>query len=214
MTPEDTNQKSGGFDQDTELMLSVKEGNALAFEELMTRNQSRVHSLLVHFIGDRDLAEDLTQETFLRVYRVRESYKPTAKFSTWLFKIVHNIAVNALRNRKRHPEVPFSGASKPSDAGTSGEFSLENNILAKSGFLPTRHYDNEEKKEMVHLALKVLPPRQRAVLLYHHFEDMTYEQIAEVMDLTGKAVKSIACRGRQRLYQILSQYFEKGKAPS
>src|SRR6476659_2814770 len=92
-------------DPDVRLMLQVRDGDAQAFEELMLRYQNRLMSLLAHLVGQRDLAEDLTQDVFLRVYRARKRYVPGAQFSTWLFTIAGNVASNALRSRSRRPEV-------------------------------------------------------------------------------------------------------------
>ncbi|MGI5832629.1 MAG: RNA polymerase sigma factor [Thermoguttaceae bacterium] len=195
-------------DEDTRLMMELKAGDASAFEELMTRNQPKVLSMLVHFVGSRQQAEDLTQEVFLNVYRSRETYQPTAKFSTWLYRIVHNLALNAIRSKKRRPELLFGGAVKE-----GGESGIEGNILAKSGYIPTRHYDKKEEREMVHLALQSLNERQREVLLFRHFEGMKYEQIAEVMNLTPQAVKSLLCRARQRLAEIMTPYMKEGSLP-
>ena len=201
------------IDYDARLMTAVGEGDASAFEELMTRNQSKVHSLLVHFVGDRTLAEDLTQEVFLKVYQARKTYQPTAKFTTWLYRIVHNLALNALRSKKRRPELLFGGSVAAGGSDASGSFAMENNILAKSGFMPSRQYDKKEVQEMIHLAMEALGERQRAALLYHRFEGMNYEQIAEVMGLTTKAVKSLLCRARLNLRDILSPYMKEGRLP-
>ena len=92
-------------DPDVRLMLQVRDGSAAAFDELMTRYQSRLVTVLEHLTGRRDLAEDLAQEVFLRVYRARQRYVPGAKFSTWLFTIANNVASNALRTLARRPEV-------------------------------------------------------------------------------------------------------------
>lgn len=199
-------------DPDVRLMLEVQRGNALAFEELMNHNQPKVESLLIHFVGSRALAEDLTQEVFLKVYKARESYRPTAKFSTWLFRIAHNIALNAIRTRKRHPELLFGGATE-GGADLSGAYSFEESILAKSGLMPTRQIDKKELQEVVRQAVESLGERQRAALLLHRFEGMSYQQIAEVMDLTPQAIKSLLCRARLSLRDTLAPYFEEGRLP-
>lgn len=198
-------------DPDIRLMQEIKEGNALAFEELMDRNQAKVHSLLAHFTGDRQMAEDLTQEVFLKVYKARESYEPSAKFSTWLYRIVHNLALNALRSRKRHPELLFGAAGKPSAAGQSGAFSMEETIAAKSALTPTRRLDKKESQAVVRTAIESLGDRQREALLLHRFEGMNYQQIADVMELTPQAVKSLLCRARLALRDILQPYIEDGR---
>lgn len=200
-------------DPDTQLMMEVKAGSAIAFEELMARNQAKVHSLLFHFVGDREQAEDLTQEVFLKVYRARESWEPSAKFSTWLFRIVHNLALNALRSRRRRPELLFGGAKTSTGENQSGTFSVEENIVAKSGLLPTRQLDRQETQKVVRLAMESLGERQREAILLHRFEGMSYQQIADVMELTPQAVKSLLCRARIGLREALAPYLEEGRLP-
>ena len=126
-------------DPDVRLMLQVRDDDAQAFEELMLRYQNRVLSLLAHLVGGRDLAEDLTQEVFLRVYRARKRYVPGAKFSTWLFTIAGNVASNALRTKSRRKEVHL--APRASDSAPQ---SLEAVALAASGLMPTRQLDKAE----------------------------------------------------------------------
>ncbi len=91
-------------------MLEVRDGSATAFEELVVRYQARLVRVLEHLVGRRELAEDLAQEVFLRVYRSRQQYAPGAKFATWLFTIANNVASNALRDRSRRPEVTLAGS--------------------------------------------------------------------------------------------------------
>ena len=97
------------YDTDTQLMLAVQQDDASAFEELMVRFQGRVQSLLRHLVGNRELAEDLTQDVFLRVFQARKSYQPNAKFITWLFTIARNIAHDKIRSQRRRPEIQFGG---------------------------------------------------------------------------------------------------------
>src|SRR5688572_30873920 len=133
---ESTAERNTLADPDVRLMLQVRDNDAQAFEELMLRYQNRVLSLLAHLVGNRDLAEDLTQEVFLRVYRARKRYIPGAKFSTWLFTIAGNVASNALRTKSRRREVVLS--SRDTD---SGSHSLEAAAVAASGLMPTRQLD-------------------------------------------------------------------------
>ena len=103
-----TDTHPAGFevrDPDARLMLKVRDDDAAAFEELVLRYQGRLLAVLEHLVGKRDLAEDLAQEVFLRVYRARKRYQPTAKFSTWLFTIANNVASNAKRSLSRRREV-------------------------------------------------------------------------------------------------------------
>ena len=116
MVVSDSSARRYALDPDVRLMLEVREGNAAAFEELVSRYQGRLLTVLRHLVGSREQAEDLTQEVFLRVYRARQSYEPGAKFSTWLFTIANHVAANALRSRSRCHEVTI----QPRDSGPRG----------------------------------------------------------------------------------------------
>ena len=200
-----TEPKDYTQDEDVRLMLAVKAGDAAAFEQLVSRHQERILSTLIHFTDSLQQAEELTQE----VYEARLRYEPTAKFTTWLYRIVRNEGLNAVRHKKRHPER-YLNASSPADEDGAN---AEENLLAKSGFMPARQYDEKEEREMVRLALKSLDPRQREAILYQHVEEMDYSQIAQVMELTVPAVKSLLFRARRRLAEILAPYMSEGRRP-
>ena len=204
-----TEPKDYTQDEDVRLMLAVKAGDAAAFEQLVSRHQERILSTLIHFTDSLQQAEELTQEVFLKVYEARLRYEPTAKFTTWLYRIVRNEGLNAVRHKKRHPER-YLNASSPADEDGAN---AEENLLAKSGFMPARQYDEKEEREMVRLALKSLDPRQREAILYQHVEEMDYSQIAQVMELTVPAVKSLLFRARRRLAEILAPYMSEGRRP-
>ncbi len=204
-----TEPKDYTQDEDVRLMLAVKAGDAAAFEQLVTRHQERILSTLIHFTDSLQQAEELTQEVFLNVYEARLRYEPTAKFTTWLYRIVRNEGLNAVRHKKRHPER-YLNASPPADGDGAN---AEENLLAKSGYMPARQYDEKEEREMVRLALKSLEPRQREAILYQHVEEMDYSQIAQVMEMTVPAVKSLLYRARRRLAEILAPYMSEGRRP-
>jgi RNA polymerase sigma-70 factor (ECF subfamily) len=132
-------------DPDVRLMLAVRDDNAAAFEELMLRYQNRLVTVLEHLVGDRQQAEDLAQDVFLRVYRARKRYVPGAKFSTWLFTIANNVASNALRSRSRRREIHLAGRA----SGPLGANPLENMIQATSGLMPARQLDKAEMRDVV-----------------------------------------------------------------
>ena len=198
-------------DPDVQLMLAVQQDDASAFEELMLRYQGRVLSLLRHIVGNRDQAEDLTQEVFLRVYRARKTYKPGAKFATWIFTIANNVALNALRSRQRKPEVQL-GVSQNDASRSDSVLLAEDTILASSGAIPARQMDKLEMRQMVRLAVEALGERQRTAVLLHKFEGMSYIDIAQIMDMTPQGVKSLLCRARLNLRDILQGYVQKGKS--
>ncbi len=197
-------------DPDVRLMLEVRDDSAAAFEELMLRYQGRVLTVLEHLVGDRDQAEDLTQEVFLRVYRARKSYVPGAKFATWLFTIVNNVASNALRTRTRRREVRL----RSPDTSSSGPIVLERAVQASSGQMPTRQLDKAEIRDVVRLALASLNERQRMAVLLCKFEEMSYADIADSMQLSPQAVKSLLSRARVNLREVLEPYLEHGDRPA
>lgn len=197
-------------DPDVRLMLEVRDDNAAAFEELMRRYQGRLVTVLEHLVGSRDQAEDLTQEVFLRVYRARKTYVPGAKFSTWLFTIANNVASNALRAKSRRREVNLAGR----ESGPMGAHPLERMVQASSGQIPARQLDKAEIRDVVRLALEALNERQRAAVLLNKFEGMSYADIAETLELTPQAIKSLLSRARVNLRDVLEPYLERGDSPS
>lgn len=200
------------LDPDVRLMLMVRDGNAAAFEELVRRYQDRVLGVLQNIVSDREHAEDLAQEVFLRVYRARERYTPDAKFSTWLFTITHNVARNAIRQLSRRREV--STAQRSSGSDSSPALSLEQMAKAKSGLMPARQLDQLEIGEVVRQAMELLPERQRMALLLAKFEEMSYQDIGDTMGLTVQAVKSLLSRARNNLKDHLTPYLDAGRLPN
>jgi len=192
-------------DPDVRLMLQVRDNDAHAFEELVLRYQNRLLSLLAHMVGQRDLAEDLTQEVFLRVYRARNNYVPGAKFSTWLFTIAGNVASNARRTTARRREVSLAPR-----ASESGPQTLEAIALAASGLMPTRQLDKAELCAAVQQAIGSLNDRQRMAVLLAKFEHFSYSDIAEVMDMSPQAIKSLLSRARCNLREALQPYLDRG----
>jgi RNA polymerase sigma-70 factor (ECF subfamily) len=155
-------------------------------------------------IQDRDKAEELAQDVFLRVYRARDSYVPTAKFSTWLFTIAHNVAHNALRSLARRREVNVS----PDASGAMAAKPLDNMAAAPSGLMPTRQVAKAELGEVVRAAVDSLNERQRMALLLAKFEHMSYAEIGETMGLSVPAVKSLLSRARENLRVLLGPYMQ------
>jgi len=193
-------------------MLEVRAGNAAAFEELVLRYQDRLLTILEHLVGNHHQAEDLTQEVFLRVYRARKTYQPGAKFSTWLFRIAHHVALNALRDQGRRREVSLDRGPSPDLSGVS-RTQLEEVAQASSGAIPARRLDRTELQQIVRSALDRLNDRQRLAVLLSKFEGMSYAEIAEVMGLSASAVKSLLSRARAALREVLEPYLETGTPP-
>lgn len=189
-------------DPDVQLMLRAREGDDEAFAELVETYQDRVVSIFSNILGAQDVAEDLAQETFMRIYRARHGYQPQAKFSTWLFRIANNLASNARRSKKRRKEVQFG-------SGQSGPLSTrppEKNVEEKSALMPARQLDKAELVNIIHEAMENLNDRQRMALLLNKFEEMSYADIAETLEMSPSAVKSLLSRARENLREHLENY--------
>jgi RNA polymerase sigma-70 factor (ECF subfamily) len=188
-------------DPDVRLMQRVRSDDPTAFGELVELYQRRLVTVLAHLVGDPNDAEDLAQEVFLRVYRVRKKYHARAKFSTWLFTIANNLALNALRTRQRKPAVPLNLR----DSGPLGPRPAEQ-LVRDRGNQPAERLQQQELAAIVQQALAGLNERQRVAVVLNKFEDMNYNEIAEVMGLTTKAIKSLLCRARDNLRVALQDY--------
>jgi RNA polymerase sigma-70 factor, ECF subfamily len=195
--PSDTNVTAFLRDPDVQLMLRAKDGDDQAFGQLVAGYQNRLLSVFYHLLRDQAAAEDLVQEVFLRIYRARNGYQPTAKFSTWLFRIANNVASNARRTIGRRKEVPLN----PQDSGSMPTVgpNKKKPISDRSSLMPTRQVVRRETCEIVQTALDTLNERQRLAVLLHKFEGMSYEDIGETMSLTPEAVKSLLARARENL---------------
>ena len=194
------------IDPDVRLMLRVRDDDNAAFEELVAKYQGRLVGILTHLISDRDKAQDLAQEVFLRIYRARLRYVPTAKFSTWLFTITHNVASNSLRKSSRRKEVNLT--SSPS--GSMPVRPLESMAKENSALMPARQLLQSEMSTVMLEAIQQLNERQRMATLLSKFEGMSYIEIGEAMGLTTQAVKSLLSRARGNLKEILQPYVDSG----
>jgi RNA polymerase sigma-70 factor (ECF subfamily) len=189
-------------DPEVAMMLQVKHGEPGAFAELVERYWTRVFGVFFRQLGDREEAEDLTQDVFLRLYRSRTRYEPRAKFATWLFHITQNVARNALRSRRRRPCVRL-GAMANDEEGTFLEA-----MLLDRGEAPSRPLERAELAGLVRTAVSGLADRQRTALQLHQFEDHTYTEVAAEMDMSPKAAKSLLYRARNQLRETLGTLIE------
>jgi RNA polymerase sigma-70 factor (ECF subfamily) len=195
-------------DPDIRLMLRVRTDDAQAFAELVELYHQRLVNVMQHLVGNPEEAEDLAQEVFLRVYRGRKKYHPRAKFSTWLFTIANNLALNVLRTRQRKPVIPLNVR----DSGPLGPRPAEQLVKDRERS-PQQHMQQQELAEVVRQALDTLNERQRVAVVLNKFEDMNYADIAEVMELSTKAVKSLLSRARENLRSVLKAYIYMESAP-
>jgi RNA polymerase sigma-70 factor (ECF subfamily) len=193
-------------DPSTALMLRVRDGDAGAFEELVGLWQDRLVTLFRHHTGDHSTAEDLAQEVFLRVYRARAGYQPTAKFSTWIHTIANNVASDLRQRAYRRLErgVPMNVSASQSGIG------LEQIAVAASGQRPARQADRGELQDIVRRAIAGLGDNQRMAVLLAKFEECSYDEIAAAMGLSVPAVKSLLHRAREQWREALEPYEREG----
>ena len=206
MTSETLEQQLEARDPDVRLMLQVRDDVQGAFETLVERYQHRLVGVMVHLVGRVEEAEDLTQEVFLRIYRARKGYKPRAKFSTWLFTIANNLALNHLRGKGRNPTV----AAGSDGTSTRENRPVEERVLAREG-TPSAQMRKVELSDVVREALDVLGEDQKLAVLLNKFEDMSYAEIAEIMGRSEAAVKSLLARARNHLREQLEPYLRTGQ---
>lgn len=196
-------------DPDVALMLRVRDDDAVAFELLVVRFQGRIGRLMLGWVNSKEAAEDLVQEVFLRVFRARKTYQPTAKLTTWIYRIANNVASNAVRDRSRRKEYQIGKLIDPSTTNVG----IEHIALAASGAMPTRRVDANERAVVVQQAIQALGDRQRMAIMLSKFEGLSYHDIAETMGLSVKAVKSLLSRARVNLKLLLQPYIDEGGMP-
>jgi RNA polymerase sigma-70 factor, ECF subfamily len=192
-------------DPDVRLMVQVRNDVPGAFESLVERYQNRLVGIFFHLVGNMDEAEDLCQEVFLRIYRARKGYRPRAKFSTWLFTIANNLALNHLRRKGRTTSLPLGGAT-----GSQPISPVAKGLVGREG-TPSAQVRQAELTDLVRDALGSLGEDQKMAVLLNKFEDMSYAEIADVMGRSPAAVKSLLARARNQLREQLEPYLLTGQ---
>jgi RNA polymerase sigma-70 factor (ECF subfamily) len=185
---------------DAEIMLRVKAGDQPAFDYLVQKYRRPLVSFMYRMARNAAAAEDLAQEVFLRVYRSRETYEASAKFTTWLYRIATNLAVNHARDtRHERPEVTVSLDEPDDDTGTT--FELPDGSLTAEQALVRR-----ERLLAIRSKVEALPERQRLAVIMHKYQQMDYKQIAEVLKLSESATKSLLFRAYETLRDQLKEF--------
>jgi RNA polymerase sigma-70 factor (ECF subfamily) len=187
---------------DAALVAAYLAGTRLAFQELAERYHTRLLNFIYRTIGDRDRAEDLVQETFVRVYRHLHRFDPTKKFSTWIYTIASNLAKNELRNRSRNPMVLFQAIKKNWDADHR-PLQWED-----STYSPDDLFRKRQLREQVEKAVTELPEHHRVVFVLREMDGKTYEEISDITGVTLGTVKSRLNRARNRFAQIIGPMLE------
>ena len=186
------------LDRGVRLMMAWKRGDERAFEELVERYAGQVWSLLTRFLGPIPGREDLVQEVFLRVVRARDRYEPSAKLSTWLYRIVFNLSVNQTQRDGRRPMRLV---------GQEGEELLDQ-IVDEGAQNPERELMRADTVEAVRASIARLPERQRMALILAKYEGQSFLEIGEVLGISEKAVKSTVHRARENLREWLAPFVE------
>ena len=188
---------------DEQLMEHVVRGSEAAFATLVERYRGRMINLVCRFISDRERAQEIAQEVFLRVFVHRERYRPSGKFSTWIYTIAVNLAKNEIRRRVRSRGiVSLDGLLEVT--GDSSRF------LADSGPRPDRRLRQREIQERVEKAMEELPEKYREVIILRDIQQLSYEEIEQVLDIPGGTVRSRINRARAALQERLGSLVEGG----
>jgi RNA polymerase sigma-70 factor, ECF subfamily len=196
---------------DVQLMLDVKAGDEQSFELLLQRYRTPLVNFLYRMVRVREEAEDLAQEVFLRVYRARQDYVPSAKFTTWLFRIATNLALNSVRdNRHQRMEVSLD-APVTVDSEDGDEKVLD---IAEKNPNIEQHLIEEARKNMIRHAIDKLPAKQRAAVLLHKYQELDYGDIAKILECSESALKSLLFRAYETLrVELAPLVARQGKVP-
>lgn len=187
--------------EDKELAGLAAKGREMAFRELLNRYERPVFSLVYRMVRDRTLAEDLSQEAFIRAFNAIDSYKPRYKFSSWIFKIANNHTIDYLRKRKLDT-VSIDGSPH---ARTSEEEAQTRLVVESHEEAPDRYVEARELGGQIEEAIGQLRPEYRTAVLLRHVEGYTYEEISDIMELPLGTVKTYLHRARGELKGILAE---------
>jgi RNA polymerase sigma-70 factor, ECF subfamily len=187
-TPEDA--------EDIRLMGLASAGDMAAFEQLVERHQRMVVGTVGRMLGTNSDAEDIAQQVFVRVWKNVKRYEPRAKFTTWLLKITRNLVFNELRRRSRHPAVPLQSETDEEERPLKDEQAVA----------PDAALLDHELQEAVDVAIAQLPETQRMAVILRRYEELSYEEIAEALEQSVSAVKSLLFRARTELRENLKRY--------
>ena len=183
---------------DEELIAKFQMGDVQAFDVLVRRYKDQLLNFVFRFVGNRSDAEDIVQETFLRVYKNKHYYKEIAKFSTWVYTIAGNLAKTELRRRKRHKIFSVSNF-----VNEEKDYDIPDTEIS-----PDRKVDETIKEDYIQKAIEKLPPKFREVIILRDIQGFAYEEISQILNIPLGTVKSRVNRGRLKLQEDLKFLFE------
>lgn len=181
---------------DLRLMRLVGRGDTEAFEQLIEKHQALVAGTIGRMLGSNSDVEDIAQQVFIRVWKSAKRYVPRAKFTTWLLKITRNLVFNELRRTKRRAQIPLQSEPGTDDPPLKDEMNLA----------PDASLLEVELQRAIEQAILQLPETQRMAVVLRRYEQLSYEQIADVLELSVPAVKSVLFRARTELRARLTKY--------
>ena len=184
---------------DEELMIKCRNGDMSAFELLVSRYQNAILNFIYRSIGDYHRAEDLSQETFLRMFKSASKYEPRAQFKNWLYKIAVNLCKNEVRDRQRH------GLSSLEDFMTDDDGKINYAVLKDFSQMPDVLYEKKEQQILIRQAIDSLPENQRLAIIMVTYQHLRYDEIADALGCSISAVKSLIHRARQNLKKLLME---------
>lgn len=197
--------RGSNSDPDAALMQAFQRGDEAAFETLVDRHRERVFRLARRYLRDETAADDLTQETFLRVYRSKHTWRPEAKFSTWLYRVTANACLNELRARRARKGVestaPSGPGGDPLPEGADPRATDPGDAVLKG-----------ELATVVRAAVDALPEDQRLAVMLSKYEGLSYRELADAMERSVPAVKSLLVRARENLRTALEPYLDRAPA--
>lgn len=195
------------LDQETAWMLRVVDGDDHAFQLIMERFQRPILSYIYRWVRDPAEAEELAQEVFLRVYRAKNTYQPGWRFSSWLYTIATNICLQEMRRRRRR-FLPWLGKST---SGGDGEDSVPVDVPDQRESVLVQ-LQAEERESALFSAISGLPKKEKTALLLRKYQELSYKEIAEIMNCGEGAVKTLIHRGKLRLRERLRPFLQDGQA--
>ncbi len=180
---------------DEELIFQFQEGNIEAFNELVRRYKDKLLNYVYYYFNDLDTAEDIVQDTFVKLYTHKNSYKEVAKFSTWIYTIAGNLSKTELRKRKRRKTFSMSDY-------TNDDYDL---IIKSKGFSPGEKHDIDENLQKLKQALKKISTDFKTVLILRDIQELSYETISNITSMPLGTVKSRINRARMKLYELIKE---------
>ncbi len=186
------------MESDVELMMRAKSGDDSAFTDLMKRHYKGLVNYIYRFTNNRESSEDLAQEVFLRVYRSASRYKPDAKFSTWLYKIATNLCLTNFKTKRKEQNLSLDEMEENAGGFEDSKSENADNVVYRG-----------EIKDAIFRALETLPEKERVSIILCKYEEIPYDEVAEVLGCTVGAVKTHVYRGRMKLVEKLRPYLKR-----